>query len=148
MAKKTNGWQIATFVLIGVLVLGLITGFIVLGNSNRNEECSSNIDCQKLDYPSVCVEGKCYPTGEIYQGGTSPQEKCQITGGDWANNHCICESNNHLIEEGYCIVNDCVYNNNCEYLCSSTGGDWANGKCVCYFPFEFSNKYGCILDPR
>ena len=39
MAKKTNGWMIATFILIGVLVLGLITGFIVLGTKNS---CSPN----------------------------------------------------------------------------------------------------------
>ena len=69
MAKK-NPWQIVTFVLIGVLVLGLITGFIVFGssgNSNGTGQCylsdiqSKEVNNGRIDYAIGYLQGTdCY----------------------------------------------------------------------------------------
>lgn len=58
MAKK-NPWQIATFILIGVLVLGGITGLIAFGKnaiSNNTNTCPPNNEgkfCYDKDYKSL-----------------------------------------------------------------------------------------------
>lgn len=72
MAKEINGWQITTFVLIGVLVLG----FIVFGNngsSNGNDycpPCDGNGDCVDWRSPTS-TQTKTFTTHSAFGGSTT-----------------------------------------------------------------------------
>jgi len=86
MGKKRNLWMIATWVLIGVLVLGSITGFIVFGNDKSDRVppqvkfITSNPTCEESNYGQMISEGNFNPLDKCIV------EKVESNGNKW----CSC----------------------------------------------------------
>lgn len=82
--KNSNGWQIATFILIGVLVL-ISLGFMVpkIAGVNEcggifNKQCSPELHCELDDYldNTFGEVGKCFGLGGLVECGGISGEKC------------------------------------------------------------------------
>lgn len=87
MAKKTNTWFVASMILIGILVLGLFTGFIVLGGGmGFDEQGIAKEFCNQRGYDDFQVfSGKKSEMGSDVINGLSI--RCQNANGGIADFH-------------------------------------------------------------